>query len=53
MTHIVHCQVTKYDKDGKPYKVLQAFEIVNGMRRPTSTPTKDSLKSPPVKEKFK
>lgn len=43
--------VTKYDKDGKPYKVLQAFELSGGIRRPIETvkqthgvPTKEKKK---------
>ena len=53
LMQVVHCLVTKLDKDGRPYKALQAFEIVNGVRRPTSTPTKEPIKGVIAKEKFK
>jgi hypothetical protein len=49
--NIVHCKMVKRDKDGNRVEVLQAFEIVNGQRRPISSPTKTNSTS--LVEKWK
>lgn len=51
MPKVIHAMVTKRDKDGKPYKVLQAFELVDGIRRPIETVKQTH--NPPAKEKKK
>lgn len=51
MKKIVHVEETKRDKDGRPYKVLVAYEIVKGQRRKLETPNQPHGQT--TKEKYK